>query len=79
MLEGENVVAEVRKITGYTDPAKAEKGTVRGDLGRDSIVQANLEGRPVHNLVHASGTVDEANLEIALWFKPKEVWGADRN
>jgi nucleoside-diphosphate kinase len=79
VLEGENAVAEIRKITGYTDPARSEKGTVRGDLGQDSIVQANLEGRPVKNLVHASGTVDEAKLEIALWFKPKQVWGADRN
>ena len=76
VLEGENAVAEIRKITGYTDPARSEKGTVRGDLGQDSITQANLEGRPVKNLVHASGTPDEAKLEIALWFKPDEIWKA---
>ncbi len=68
VLEGDNSVAAARKITGFTDPAKAEKGTVRGDLGADSIVKANMEGRPVKNLVHASGSSEEARREIALWF-----------
>ena len=54
VLEGENAIAEARKITGSTDPSKSEKGTVRGDLGDDSIAKANEEGRPVVNLVHAS-------------------------
>jgi len=74
ILEGENAVAEIRKITGFTDPVRAEKGTVRGDLGQDSIAEANLQGRAVGNLVHASGTVDEARIEIDLWFKSKEIW-----
>jgi len=68
VLEGDDAVAAARKITGFTDPAKAEKGTIRGDLGIDSIVDANLECRPVKNLVHASGTREEAEKEIALWF-----------
>lgn len=68
ILEGEDAIANVRKITGYTDPAKADPGTIRGDLGEDSILQANGEGRPVYNLVHASGTPEEAEAEINLWF-----------
>ncbi len=68
VLEGEDVVAKARKITGYTDPASADKGTIRGDLGEDSILEANREKRPVKNLIHASGTVDEAQREISLWF-----------
>ncbi len=68
ILEGEEAVPAVRKITGYTDPSSAEKGTIRGDLGEDSILQANKEARPVYNLVHASGTPDEAESEIKLWF-----------
>ena len=68
VLEGEEVVPQVRKITGYTDPTSAEKGTIRGDLGQDSILAANKEGRPVYNLVHASGTPEEAAKEINLWF-----------
>lgn len=68
VLEGDDAVALVRKITGYTDPKEAEKGTVRGDLGEDSILAANREKRPVKNLIHASGTPEEAEKEIKLWF-----------
>ena len=74
VLEGENAVFRVREITGYTDPATAKKGTVRGDLGKDSIAKANEEIRPVKNLVHASGTVDEAKSEIELWFRKEEIY-----
>ena len=68
VLEGEDAIAHVRKITGYTDPSSADKGTIRGDLGTDSILKANQEGRPVWNLIHASGTPKEAKKEIELWF-----------
>lgn len=68
VLEGEDAIARVRKISGYTDPASAEKGTIRGDLGTDTILKANQEGRPVWNLIHASGTREEAEKEINLWF-----------
>lgn len=68
VLEGENAVTLTRKVTGFTDPARADKGTVRGDFGTDAIIRANAAGRPVMNLVHASGTVEEAEKEIALWF-----------
>lgn len=68
VLEGENAVSIARKITGFTDPSTAEKGTIRGDLGTDNILDANREGRPVYNLIHASGTEEEAEKEIHLWF-----------
>lgn len=68
VLEGDDAVAKVRKITGYTDPKTADKGTIRGDLGEDSILEANQEKRPVRNLIHASGTPEEAQKEIELWF-----------
>src|SRR5258708_3386371 len=69
ILEGEDAIANVRRITGYTDPTKADKGTIRGDLGVDSILVANGEKRPVENLIHASGNPEEAQKEIALWFE----------
>ncbi len=72
ILEGENAVKKVREITGYTDPSEAEKGTVRGDLGIDSIKKANEEQRPVYNLVHASGSLEEAEREIKIWFPELE-------
>ncbi|MBU1000599.1 nucleoside-diphosphate kinase [Patescibacteria group bacterium] len=68
VLEGENGVEVARKVTGFTDPASAEKGTIRGDLGTDNILDANREKRPVWNLIHASGSPEEAKKEISLWF-----------
>ena len=60
LLEGEDGVALARKTTGFTDPSTADKGTIRGDLGTDSILKANQEERPVYNLIHASGNEEEA-------------------
>lgn len=68
ILEGEDAVAKARMITGFTDPSTADKGTIRGDLGTDNILDANREERPVYNLLHASGSLAEAKKEIALWF-----------
>jgi nucleoside-diphosphate kinase len=68
ILEGEDAVKKTRAITGYTDPVDAGKGTIRGDFGVDSILKANLENRAVENLIHASGSVEEAKGEIGLWF-----------
>lgn len=68
ILEGEEAIPAVRKIVGFTDPSRADKGTIRGDYGEDNILEANKEGRPVYNLVHASGNPEEAVSEIKLWF-----------
>ncbi len=68
VLEGEDGVALARKVTGFTDPSTAESGTIRGDLGTDNILDANREERPVYNLIHASGSLEEAEKEIKLWF-----------
>lgn len=71
LLEGENAILKVRDITGYTDPITAEKGSIRGDFGKDNIQQANAEKRAVQNLIHASGNPEEAEHEINLWFPKK--------
>lgn len=68
ILEGEEAIANVRKIIGFTDPSRADKGSIRGDYGEDNILEANREGRPVYNLVHASGNSEEAAAELKLWF-----------
>jgi len=74
IVEGKNAIKKVREISGYTDPSKAKKGTIRGDLSRDSIVKANKERRAVRNLVHASGSKAEAEREIKLWFRKREIF-----
>lgn len=69
VLEGEDAVPLVREIVGKTDPSAAEKGTIRGDFGEDSFAKADEEHRAVYNLIHASGTPEEAEQEISLWFE----------
>lgn len=68
ILEGQNAVQRLRKITGHTDPERAEKGTIRGDLGVDKMRIADAEFRSTRNLIHSSGTVEEAEKEIAFFF-----------
>jgi nucleoside-diphosphate kinase len=73
VLKGDDAINRVRKITGYTDPVKAEPGTIRGDFGEDSIIEANREKRACRNLIHASGNPEEAEKEIRLWFRDDEI------
>jgi len=73
VFEGFEAVKKSRKIVGHTDPGQAGKGTIRGDLGKDSLEIADREKRSVRNLIHASGTKDEADTEIGLWFKKEEI------
>jgi nucleoside-diphosphate kinase len=65
---GEDAIQVARRVSGYTDPVTAEKGTIRGDYGVDSLAKSTAENRALENLVHASGNVDEANMELSLWF-----------
>ena len=62
-LHGPNAVAVVRNLMGLTDGAKSPPGTIRGEY---SISVQN-------NLVHGSDSVDNANQELALWFKADEL------
>ena len=71
--EGINAVGIVRKITGGTEPLTSDVGTIRGDYTIDSYKLADVDGRSVRNIVHASGSVDEANNEIDLWFTKEEI------
>lgn len=73
IIEGPQAVAMVRKIVGSTMPIEADLGTIRGDYSVDSPIVANAEGRPLHNLLHASGNVEEANAEIKVWFSDEEI------
>ena len=63
VLEGREAVAVARNLIGATDGVKAPPGTIRGDFALS--VQ--------NNLIHGSDSPDNANAEIALWFKPEEL------
>lgn len=59
ILEGpDDIVSIVREMVGATDPAKADKGTIRGDYGKEVT----------ENLVHASDSDESAVREISLFF-----------
>ena len=58
VLEGNDAVALNRKLMGATDPAKAEKGTIRADFA-DSISA---------NAVHGSDSLENAKIEIKQFF-----------
>ncbi len=71
--QGAHAVELVRKITGGTEPRSSDVGTIRGDYVLDSYHMADLDQRAIRNLIHASGSVDEARMEIAHWFKDAEL------
>jgi len=73
VLEGVHAVSVTRKIVGSTLPVFAQPGTIRGDFSADAPTVANAGRRPVRNLIHASGTVEEATHEISLWFGRDEL------
>ena len=71
--QGMHAVGIIRKITGGTEPLVSDVGTIRGDFTIDSYEVSDVDGRSIRNLIHASGSVEEAEKEIALWFKEGEI------
>ena len=71
--EGAHAVKIVRKITGGTEPLTSDMGTIRGDFVLDSYQISDNDSRAVRNLIHASGSVEEAEMEITHWFSKDEI------
>lgn len=65
VLEGENAITAYRTVMGATNPANAEKGTLRAEF-------AESMGR---NSVHGSDSVASAEREISYWFAKNEIVG----
>ena len=63
ILEGENIVQGVRDLLGPTDSTTAPEGTIRGDLGTDRM----------RNVVHASDSPENAQIEIDRFFSDQLV------
>jgi nucleoside-diphosphate kinase len=68
VLEGPNAIAVVRAMNGATRPHEAEPGSIRGDFALETA----------QNLVHASDSPENAEAELALWFRPEELLGYER-
>lgn len=58
VLEGEDAIAQNRKLMGATDPKKADKGTIRADFAES--INANA--------VHGSDSAENAAIEIKFFF-----------
>jgi len=65
VLKGDNAIKKNRDLMGATDPAKADKGTIRAAHG------TNIE----YNAVHGSDSSDTARIEIAYFFPEMEIIG----
>ena len=74
VLEGLHAAELVRKMVGGTEPKSATPGTIRGDYSHHSYEYTDSKGIAIKNLIHASGTKEEAEQEIGLWFSEKEIF-----
>ena len=73
VFEGVEIVEVVRKLVGATEPKAAVPGTIRGDFSHVSFGYADTRGIGIFNLIHASSSPEESEIEIAVWFKPEEL------
>lgn len=74
VLEGGHAVEIVRKMVGKTGPKDSAPGTIRGDYAHLSLGRASLKKKGAANIVHASGSVSEAENEIKMWFDESELF-----
>lgn len=69
VLEGEEAVPRWRRVMGATDPAKAEPGSIRRDLGHSL-------GK---NAAHGSDSPENANYEVFYFFRGSDILEVDRD
>lgn len=78
VYQGPDAIQKVRDIAGPTNPHKAREtrpGCIRS-LG--TVVPLENEkgefiGERMDNLIHASANAEEAEREIKLWFRPRDI------
>ena len=66
VLQGDNAVANYRRIMGATNPANAEKGTIRKEYA------LNIQ----ENSVHGSDSEENAKIEINYFFEDSEIFNS---
>ncbi len=64
VVEGYRAVESVRHMVGATDPVKADVGTIRADFAQ--VME--------YNVIHASDSLESADREINIYFKPEEIY-----
>ncbi len=68
-LEGLEVVKAIRILCGITKAREADAGSIRGDLAMSMGC----------NVVHASDSVESAQLEVPRFFKADELYGYQKS
>lgn len=68
VVEGKDVVTTAREMMGATNPLKAAPGTIRATFGVDV-------GR---NIIHGSDSLESAQREIGIFFRPEELVDYER-
>lgn len=63
VLEGRNVIQGMRHMMGSTVPNDAEVGTIRADFAQTKEC----------NTIHGSDSIESAEREINIYFKPEEL------
>jgi nucleoside-diphosphate kinase len=63
VVEGNDAVKVVRGMIGATNPKEAAAGTVRGDLAMETT----------KNIIHASDSVENAQIEMKIFFQPENL------
>ncbi|MDO5852036.1 MAG: nucleoside-diphosphate kinase [Methanobacteriaceae archaeon] len=63
VIEADDVISQIRKMVGATNPKEADIGTIRGDFALET-------GR---NIIHASDSEESAAREIGLFFNESEI------
>lgn len=67
VVSGIDAITVVRQMVGATNGRNALPGTIRGDF--------SMSGQ--ENIVHASDSVENAQIEINRFFRPEEVFEYD--
>jgi nucleoside-diphosphate kinase len=63
VIEGDEAVKIMRKLVGATNAKEAEPGTIRGDFALSNQ----------KNAVHASDSVENAKMEMSIFFAAEEI------
>lgn len=63
VVEGDDVIPQMRTLMGKTNPSEADKNTLRGKFG------ASLDS----NVIHGSDSLESALIEIPFFFSKREL------
>jgi len=68
VVEADEAVTVLRKLIGATNAKDAEPGTIRGDFALSNQ----------KNAIHASDSVENAEIEMGIFFAPEEILAYER-